>query len=79
MSFSNYSFSPLKFLAGQLLKICLVGLSLANNVYAQSDFSVFEKSISDIQNALTEGKINSVELVDQYLARIAAYDKKGLG
>ena len=77
MSFSNYSFSPLKFLAGQLLKICLVGLSLANNVYAQSDFSVFEKSISDIQNALTEGKINSVELVDQYLARIAAYDKKG--
>ncbi len=77
MSFSNYSFGPLKFLAGQLLKICLVGLSLANNAYAQSDFSVFEKSISDIQNALTEGKITSVELVDQYLARIAAYDKKG--
>ena len=49
----------------------------ANNVFAQAEFSVFEKSISEIQNALTEGRVTSVELVDQYLARIAAYDKVG--
>ena len=44
---------------------------------AQSNFDVFEASISEIQNALSQGEINSVQLVQQYLDRIQAYDKQG--
>jgi len=44
---------------------------------AQSNFDVFEASISEIQNALVQGQINSVQLVQQYLDRIQAYDKQG--
>lgn len=43
---------------------------------AQS-IDVFEASISDLQIALENGTTTSVDLVDQYLARIAAYDKQG--
>jgi len=46
-------------------------------VVAQSDFDVFEASISEIQSALDQGRVNSVELVQQYLDRILAYDKQG--
>lgn len=44
---------------------------------AQSNFDVFEASINEIQNALEQGQINSVQLVQQYLDRIQAYDKQG--
>ena len=44
---------------------------------AQPEFDVFEKSITELQRALDEGAITSVNLVEQYLARIAAYDKQG--
>lgn len=44
---------------------------------AQPEFDVFEKSITELQLALDEGVITSVNLVEQYLARIAAYDKQG--
>ena len=44
---------------------------------AQSNFDVFEASISEIQNALSTGQINSEQLVQQYLDRIQAYDKQG--
>ena len=47
------------------------------NLFAQAPFTVFEKSINEIQEALEKGDVSSVELVDQYLARVAAYDKKG--
>ncbi|MDX1567150.1 MAG: amidase family protein [Longimicrobiales bacterium] len=42
-------------------------------------FSVFEASIPEIQEALATGRVTSVELVDSYLARIAAYDQRGPG
>lgn len=38
---------------------------------------VYESSISDLQGALTAGRATSVQLVDAYLARIAAYDHAG--
>src|SRR5262249_28303287 len=41
------------------------------------DDIVYETSISDLQRAMTQGRVSSVELVDAYLARIAAYDAKG--
>lgn len=46
-------------------------------VLAQPNFDVFEASISEIGNALGLGQVNSVQLVQQYLDRIQAYDKQG--
>ena len=52
-------------------------LLLPYTVAAQSSFDVFEASITEIQDALGQGQINSVQLVQQYLDRIQAYDKQG--
>ncbi len=38
---------------------------------------VFEASIPDLQEAMTEGRVTSLELVDAYLSRIGAYDQGG--
>ena len=47
-------------------------------VSAQSPaFDVYEASVTDLQAAMKAGRTTSVALVDAYLARIAAYDKKG--
>src|SRR5258708_12404026 len=42
-----------------------------------ASFDVFETSIPDLQAALSSGKITSRQLVQAYLARIAAYDQAG--
>ena len=44
---------------------------------ARHDDVVYEASITDLQRAMTQGSVSSVELVDAYLARIAAYDHQG--
>lgn len=44
---------------------------------AASSFEVTEASIADLQRALDEGRVTSVQLVDAYLDRIAAYDRAG--
>ena len=41
------------------------------------DFDVVEKTIADLQAALTDGTVTSKQLVAAYLARIAAYDHDG--
>jgi amidase len=43
---------------------------------AQAEFSVVEASIADMQKAMTSGRVTSHELVQQYLMRIALYDRK---
>ncbi|MCD2174413.1 amidase [Rhizobium sp. C4] len=40
-------------------------------------FDVVEKSIAELRAALASGEVSSVELVQAYLARIAAYDAPG--
>ena len=40
-------------------------------------FEVHEASIADLQRAMEEGRVTSVQLVDAYLARIRAYDQSG--
>ena len=40
-------------------------------------FEVYEQSITDLQAAMTSGRVTSRGLVDSYLARIAAYDQAG--
>jgi amidase len=43
---------------------------------AQNSFSVVEATIGEMQNAMASGRVTSRELVQQYLTRIATYDKK---
>jgi amidase len=43
---------------------------------AQAEFSVVEASIADIQKAMASGRVTSRELVQQYLMRIALYDRQ---
>ncbi len=50
---------------------------LLSSVYGQTSFNVYEASITEIQTALEAGEVTSVELVEQYVARIEAYDKQG--
>jgi len=40
-------------------------------------FDVFEKQIFDLKNAMDSGQVTSRQLVEQYLARIKAYDQDG--
>lgn len=40
-------------------------------------FEVAEASVSDLQRAMSEGRVTSAQLVDAYNARIAAYDHAG--
>jgi Asp-tRNA(Asn)/Glu-tRNA(Gln) amidotransferase A subunit family amidase len=43
-------------------------------VSASASFDVFEKDIADLQRAMRDGRVTSRQLVEQYLARIKAYD-----
>jgi amidase len=59
-----------------------VGLALAQPAVAQASrahpaIDVYEASIADLQHAMEAGKATAVQLVDAYLARIAAYDREG--
>lgn len=68
---------------GKMLKlkilVCFAPLLVAASTvaYAQPRFSVFEASIVDMQAAMEAGAVSSEQLVEQYLQRIAAYDKSG--
>ena len=58
----------------------LVGLGVARarmGAQRAEGFDVSEKSIRDLQAAMTAGQVTSEKLVDLYLARIAAYDQAG--
>jgi len=52
-------------------------MAIPSPAFAQAEFNVFEASITDIQAALESGETTAVDLVEQYLARIEAYDKQG--
>jgi amidase len=38
---------------------------------------VYEKTVTQLQSEMTAGRLTSLQLVDAYLARVAAYDKQG--
>ena len=60
--------------ARSLLSLALTFLTSSVN---SQGVNVFEVSISELQAGLEQGAFSSVQLVDQYLARIEAYDKRG--
>ncbi|MBI4538120.1 MAG: CHRD domain-containing protein [Gemmatimonadetes bacterium] len=68
---------------GALLGLVLVSLVLASvpasaQVPAAAPaFDVFEASIPELQEAMESGRLTAAQLVDAYLARIEAYDKRG--
>jgi Asp-tRNA(Asn)/Glu-tRNA(Gln) amidotransferase A subunit family amidase len=59
------------------LAVGLLTLALALPTPAASQIEVQKASITELQAALADGTVTSAELVDAYLARIAAYDQQG--
>ena len=60
-----------------MMKRLLVVLLLAPlSCAARGEFNVVEARIIDMQRAMANGGVTSRELVQQYLTRIALYDKK---
>src|SRR5438128_2008955 len=59
------------------IALCLFALVIqAKDQKTQTPFTVVEASIADMQAALKSGRVTSHDLVQQYLNRIAFYDKK---
>src|SRR5215813_6292566 len=56
--------------------LLLTSLPLISSDTARAEFNVVEASIADMQQAMASGRVTSRELVQQYLSRIALYDKK---
>ncbi len=86
MRSSGQAFAPLRMTNSSLTRatIAAVTVALASRAApaqrapaVRHDDIVFEASITDLQRAMTDGKTTSVELVDAYIARIAAYDHQG--
>src|SRR5437879_5408737 len=55
----------------------LAVLATPIEAFCQSRFEVTEASIPQLQAALQAGQVTSRDLVELYLARIAAYDRDG--
>lgn len=60
-----------------VLAVFLCACLAAAPAVSQDAFDVTEASLLDIQAALESGQVSSVQLVEQYLQRIAAYDRSG--
>ena len=59
---------------------CCIGAALAVALSAQADrssFEVLEASIDDVQAALISHRVTCHQLVDQYLSRIDAFNRRG--
>src|SRR5919109_3335459 len=76
--------SPMYRHTGTLIAALAIGLAVstlhagsAPTQRPQTTFDVMEKTIPQLQDAMAAGTITSRELVEIYLARIAAYDKQG--
>lgn len=68
--------SALHAMPGRMLAVSLLLLPLANVAQAKT-FDLQTATIADINEAIDKGALSSEKLVQMYLARIEAYDKKG--
>src|SRR5919198_1089291 len=55
--------------------LLLMSVLLISSDAARAEFNVVEATIADMQQAMASGRVTSRELVQQYLMRIALYDK----
>ncbi|WP_411280447.1 amidase family protein [Gemmatimonas sp.] len=60
-----------------MVVMALIGVSATASAQPSARLELTEASITEVQAALTAGRMSSVQLVRQYLARIAAYDHAG--
>jgi len=61
-----------------MVAVCGLGQTNPGSALArQAAFDVTEKSISELQGAMSRGEVTSRQLVEAYLARVAAYDQSG--
>jgi amidase len=60
-----------------ILGVSLLSLSMTSARAEQKTFKLEEATIADIHAAYKAGKITAQQLVEKYLARIAAYDQQG--
>jgi amidase len=61
---------------GRTLLLCTLWIACAPGVYAQG-FEVAESTILEEQRAMTEGRVTAKALVQAYLDRIEAFDRRG--
>ncbi len=66
-----------QFRALALVILFLAAPAPASAQNASQGDPVYEKSIGELQSAMSAGRTSSAQLVDAYLARIAAYDQQG--
>src|SRR5215471_7467524 len=55
----------------------LVAVAPASRAQSSDKFQIMETSIDDVHAAFRSGKLTARQLVQGYLDRIAAYDKRG--
>jgi amidase len=67
---------PYPALGGAMKRLLILLLLVSFSGSAGAEFNVVESSIADMQRAMQNGSATSREVVQQYLARIAFYDKK---
>jgi Asp-tRNA(Asn)/Glu-tRNA(Gln) amidotransferase A subunit family amidase len=65
-----------RFAVAAALALLLAGPGLRSQT-PRASFDVFEKAITELQNAMAAGTITSRQIVEQYRARIEAYDQRG--
>ena len=68
---------PAALLLGAALSLAPPQLLRAQAARATPRIEVHEASITDLQRAMADGRATSVQLVEAYLARIAAYENDG--
>lgn len=64
-------------LLGILVTISVAACGNPSGTVPARSFDVLEQSIPELQDAMASGHVTSRELVEQYLARIEAYDQQG--
>jgi Asp-tRNA(Asn)/Glu-tRNA(Gln) amidotransferase A subunit family amidase len=62
---------------GSLTGLALLAFPHAGSAAESTDFNLMEATIADVHTAMRDGKLTTRRLVEMYLARIDAYDKKG--
>ena len=61
----------------KIFLICVTFVFLVNTTQADAQMDLLDASIEELQVKLSAGEITSVDLVEWYRARIAAYDQQG--
>jgi amidase len=51
--------------------------SAASGITGSATFTVFEKTVSELQDAMTRGVVTSEDITREYLARLSLYDRHG--